>query len=52
MSLEFVLPGGGEIRATGRIVHVYQADGQLGVGIRFATFSSGSRELIDTFLAG
>jgi len=51
MSLEFVLPDGEEICATGRIVHVYQADGQLGVGIRFSTFSSGSRELIDAFLA-
>ena len=50
MSLEFVLPTGQEIRATGRIVHVYQADGQLGVGIRFANFSSGSKEAIDTFL--
>jgi len=51
MELEFALPTGAGIRATGRIVHVYQADGQLGVGIRFASFVEGSRDDIEAFLA-
>jgi hypothetical protein len=50
MELEFTLPTGDEIRATGRIAHVYQEGEQLGVGIRFASFNEGSREAIETFL--
>ena len=52
MELEFTLPTGPAMRATGRIVHVYQADGQLGVGIRFESFVSGSRSDVEAFLAG
>lgn len=50
MSLEFKLPNGELIEAQGRIVHVYQSEGRIGVGIRFSSFTGGSKDTIAAFL--
>ena len=51
MQLEFALPTGQEIKATGRIVHVFQSENQLGVGVRFESFVEGTAHDIERFLS-
>lgn len=50
MRLEFNLPSGASIRATGVVAWVDDRGGQLGVGIRFTELSADDRETLNAFV--
>lgn len=50
LALSFTLPTGLEVQTLGRIVHVDDRGGQLGLRIAFEELSAGTRGLIGSFV--